>query len=279
MSHEVTNDITSLWNELKLTYDKAVQRFSDRVVEIDAVFSAADNLRFCIHRVDGIANKPTPHGPLSVDEIDELHTSLWSNIEAFDSISQHSKALFTLRETPVSWRGKEISNIVEAIRNEAMQYYWILQRCSLHDTFLPSSQLREIHPEPWFDISTVEEVARRIRERLPVDGKTEEKEPAGNNTPPFLGLVFHHDSTVSRRGDEYKSVPPIQLTPQRLKLLKCLHDAGSRGRTKNELIPEIVMKPRILTSEKNRLNEDLIPLDLDLGGHGEYVIRCKKGVS
>ena len=168
MSHEVTNEVTALWNELKLAYDKAVQKSPDRVSEIDTVFAVTDNLRYCIQRVDGIANKPTPHGPLSVDEIDELHTILWSNIEAFDSISEHSKLLFTLRDTPILWRGKEISNIVVAIRDEAIQYSMILRDCSLQNTFAPSSQLRERYPEPWFDISAVEEVARRIRERLQV---------------------------------------------------------------------------------------------------------------
>ena len=168
MSHEVANDITSLWNELKLAYDKAVQKSPDRVSEIDTVFAVTDNLRCCINRGDGIANEATPHGPLSVDDVDELHTILWSNIEAIESISQHSRLLFTLRETPILWRGKEISNIVEAIREEALQYSWILQNNSQHRTFASSDSLRELYPDPWFDIAGVQDVARRIRERLQV---------------------------------------------------------------------------------------------------------------
>lgn len=171
MGYEVANDITSLWNELKLAYDKAVKENFARAPEIDAVFSVVENLRCSIMSVDAIAEKQTPHGPLSVDEIDELHTVLWSNVEAFDSISAHSKALFTWREIPVAWRGKEISNIVEAIRDEAIQYSMILRDCSKHDTFVPSLQLRELYPEPWFDLSAVQRIALKLRERLGAGGR------------------------------------------------------------------------------------------------------------
>jgi hypothetical protein len=91
---------------------------------------------------------------------------------------------------------------------------------------------------------------------------------------PFLGLVFNHDSTVSRQGDDYKHIPPIPLAPQRLKLLKFIHEAGERGRTVAELVPRIVANKRILTSEKSRL--DLSEIDIDLGENGQYVVRCTK---
>jgi len=56
-------------------------------------------------------------------------------------------------------------------------------------------------------------------------------DPETNKKPDatFLGLVFNHDSTVSRHGDDYKHIPPIPLAPQPLKLLKFIHDAGQRG--------------------------------------------------
>lgn len=181
MGYEVANDITSLWNEFKLAYDKAVKENFARAPEIDAVFSVVENLRCSIVSVDGIADKRASHGPLSVDEIDELHTVLWSNVEAFDSISSHSKALFTWREIPVMWRGKEISNIVEAIRNEALQYSMILRDCSLHNTFVPSSQLRELYPEPWFDLSAVPIIALKLQERLGTGGR--KPHAKGGNSP------------------------------------------------------------------------------------------------
>lgn len=169
MSHEVTNSVLALWNELTLAYDKAVREFPERVSEIDAVFSVVDNLRSCIIQIDGIALKPTPHGPLSIDEIDELHSNLCHDIESLDSISRHSKSLFTWRDTPILWRGKLASNVVEAIRDEALHYSWILQNESLHNTLASSPANRERNPEPWFSISGVQDVASKIAKRIPVE--------------------------------------------------------------------------------------------------------------
>ena len=100
--------------------------------------------------------------------------------------------------------------------------------------------------------------------------------PASSSTDngSYLGLVFHHDSTVSRIGSDYKHIPPIQLAPQPLKLLKFIHDAKERGRTVNELVPAIVATKRILTTEKSRLN--LSEIDIDLGPTGQYVVRCTR---
>ena len=177
MSHEVANDSTSLRNELKLAYDKADREFPERRAEINTVFQVVDNLHYCIIRMDDIAFKPTPHGPLSVDEIDELHSILHSNTEAFGSFSQHSKALFTWREHAVEWRGHQNSNIVEAIQDEALQYSLILHKCSLRKPFVPESQWREHYPEPWFDISGVQQVAMRVRERLNAEVKPTSVKP------------------------------------------------------------------------------------------------------
>ncbi|MEJ7590122.1 MAG: hypothetical protein WKF77_01095 [Planctomycetaceae bacterium] len=97
-------------------------------------------------------------------------------------------------------------------------------------------------------------------------------------THPFLGLVFHHDSTVSRLGDEYKGTFAA-LSPQGLVLLKFIHAAGERGRTKPEIIPAVIANAGILKSEKNRLNDDLIPLDLNLGPRSQYILTCCKRTS
>ena len=99
-------------------------------------------------------------------------------------------------------------------------------------------------------------------------------DPGNEDSDPFLGLVFHHDSTVTRLGDDDKHIPPIALAPQPLKLLKFIHEAGQRGRTVNEIVPAIVATKRILTTEKSRFN--LAEIDIDLGETGQYVVRCKK---
>ncbi len=91
---------------------------------------------------------------------------------------------------------------------------------------------------------------------------------------PFLGLVFNHDSTVSRRGLNYDSVPAIPLPPQPLKLLKFVHEAGQKGRTQNEILTSLEISSRSLATEKNRLKDSLIPIDVDLGPKGQYIVRC-----
>lgn len=91
---------------------------------------------------------------------------------------------------------------------------------------------------------------------------------------PFLGLVFQHDSTVKRIG--YEGNFPIQLAPQRLKLLKFVHEAGKVGRTQSEIVPNIILDKNTLTSEKNRIKQDLKTIDIDLGPRGQYVVRCTR---
>lgn len=196
-----------LCTELKMAYDQAVNQFPERVSEIDAVFAVADNLRICIIRVDHIAFKPTPHGPLSVDEIDELHSILHSNTETLDSLSDHSKALFTWREHAVEWRGHQNSNIVEAIQDEALQYSLILHKCSLRIPFAPVSQSRELHSEPWFDIPGVQDVASCIRERIPL--KSARTEPTGGN-PSGTGAAAAAATSVATRpaGQRKRRIKP-----------------------------------------------------------------------
>jgi hypothetical protein len=87
-------------------------------------------------------------------------------------------------------------------------------------------------------------------------------------------LVFQHDSTVKRIG--YEGNLPIQLAPQRLKLLKFVHEAGNDGRTQSEIVPKIILNKNTLTSEKNRIKLDLKTFDIDLGPRGQYVVRCTR---
>ena len=79
--------------------------------------------------------------------------------------------------------------------------------------------------------------------------------------PPYLGLMFHDDSTVSRLGDAYKDkrTSVISLSPQQFKILKFIHGAGIIGRTKSEMDAEGFTS---LKQEKTKINEKLIPLDL-----------------
>ena len=121
-ANESRQQIGELWNELKLACDKAVQRFPERIEDIETVFAYANALRESLIELDGIAFKNSEYGEYSVQLVDGLHTLLWKNRETFDSLSDHAKALFTWREHPVKWRGQQTSNIVEAIRNEALQY-------------------------------------------------------------------------------------------------------------------------------------------------------------
>ena len=92
--------------------------------------------------------------------------------------------------------------------------------------------------------------------------------------PPFLGLVFNHDSTVSRLGDDYKD-KRIPVEPQPLLLLKFVHDGGPDGRTQNAIISALSIDQNNLKSVKNRVNETLIPLGLSLGPRGQYAVTDK----
>ena len=91
---------------------------------------------------------------------------------------------------------------------------------------------------------------------------------------PYLGLVFHHDSTVSRLGDDYKDMR-IRVEPQPLLLLKFVHDGGQDGRTQNAIISALSIDQNNLKSVKNRVNETLIPLGLSLGPRGQYAVTDK----
>ncbi len=91
---------------------------------------------------------------------------------------------------------------------------------------------------------------------------------------PYLGLVFHHDSTVSRLGDDYKD-KRIRVEPQPLLLLKFVHDGGQDGRTQNAIISALSIDQNNLKSVKNRVNETLIPLGLSLGPRGQYAVTDK----
>ena len=159
--------------ELEPAYYRALARSPDRLEDIKAVFDVTDALRVSLIRLDEIAFKnDSSFGAYCIEQIDNLHTDLWHVREFFDTLSHQSRALFTWREQPVEWRGIRASNIVELIHNEALEYYMILQKCSLRNTLAPSRQLRECYPEPWFDIEAVQDVARRIRERISPENKS-----------------------------------------------------------------------------------------------------------
>jgi hypothetical protein len=128
------------------------------------------------------------------------------------------------------------------------------------------------------NLKHISTVAGPFEQDNPLNGLNAEVKPASASPlidiVPYLGLRFHHDSTVSRIGSDYAHLPLIPLAPQPLKLLKFIHDAGERGRTVNELVPAIIANKRILTTEKSRLN--LSEIDIDLGPAGQYVVRCTK---
>lgn len=166
--------------ELEPAYYRALARFPDRLEDIKAVFDVTDALRVSLIRLDEIAFKnDSSFGAYCIEQIDNLHTDLWHDREFFDTLSHQSRALFTWREQPVEWRGKRASNIVELIRNEAMAYSWILLQCSSPKLVQPNEQAREVHPEPWFDIAAVQDVSRRIRERIPLECKLETPDKPG----------------------------------------------------------------------------------------------------
>ena len=128
------------------------------------------------------------------------------------------------------------------------------------------------------NLKHISTVAGPFEQDNPLNGLNAEVKPASASPlidiVPYLGLRFHHDSTVSRIGSDYAHLPLIPLAPQPLKLLKFIHDAGERGRTMNELVPAIIANKRILATEKSRLN--LSEIDIDLGPAGQYVVRCTK---
>ena len=175
MAGERQQQIVDLWNELKMAYDKAIQRFPNRLEDIETVFSVTNAMRASLIELDGIATQTAEYGEYSIELVDRLHTAIWKDRELFDSLSDQKRALFTWRETSIEWRGRQASNILEAIRNEAFQYGVDLQECSLHKTFAPSKQMRALYPERWFDVAGVAKVARRIKDRIPLATTSPEK--------------------------------------------------------------------------------------------------------
>lgn len=80
-----------------------------------------------------------------------------------------------------------------------------------------------------------------------------------NDEPPYLGLEFNDDLTVSRLGNAYKDSCRISLSLQQFRILKFIHGAGESGRTSGEMKAERFTS---LKQEKTKINAKLIPIDL-----------------
>jgi hypothetical protein len=94
---------------------------------------------------------------------------------------------------------------------------------------------------------------------------------------PYLGLEFGNENTISRNGEDYQHVQPIPLTPQQFKLLKFVHEARQEGRTQAAITVELGgITVGTLGTEKNKLKSKLLPIDIDLGPRGKYIVQCTK---
>jgi hypothetical protein len=175
------------------------------------------------------------------------------------SLDSWIKRLFTSEDTTVTWRGATVKNIVHVIEGEARLYVSYLE------PFLSSDVVKHIPEELEDDLIILR---TQIRLRIAKDGNQESTVPGHEDSPKgrsgtehYLGLLFHDDLTVSRLGDKYRDVGTcvISLSPQQFKILKFIHDAGEKGRTKSEMDAQGFTS---LKQEKTKINEKLIPIDL-----------------
>jgi len=123
---QITNH-HALSQELNLAYDKAIQRFPDQADEIDDVFEAANELHMSLRVIDQCID--TMDSKWAVD----TGSKFMRLAHRLISRGTHSKDLFTWRDTPVSWRGAPVENIVYAIEIEADWYMFHFDSFLFHD--------------------------------------------------------------------------------------------------------------------------------------------------
>lgn len=203
MKSEWVQSHKDLWHELKIAKDKAGQRLPDRTNDIEKVFTVSDALRGLLIQLENIAFKKETLSDFCVQQVDDLHTAIWNNLESFDSLNDYHRGLFTWREAPVSWREFQGSNIVELIRDVSLTYCWILQNCSLRNTLAPSRQLRDVHPEPWFDQAGVTEAARLIREHISPNSTSHAQKNAAKPPKSRKMRAFIEPTTTTAVVDEF----------------------------------------------------------------------------
>lgn len=266
MSHIPNYNV--LIQELVRVRESALPRFWWLEDEIYETYELVNELIHSLWNIDDVIEKR------DFNQAIEIGTRLESSANRLFSLKVDIKEVFTSEDTTVTWRRSTTNNIVKTIESEARLYVEYFR------PIVSTDSNDDLSPE---DKDTLLLLRNQIRLRVARDGNKESDVVADVTPPsaspsidkgPYLGLVFHHDSTVSRIGSDYEHIPSISLAPQPLKLLKFIHDAGQRGRTVNELVPAIVATKRILTTEKNRLN--LSEIDIDLGPTGQYVVRCTR---
>lgn len=266
MSHIPNYNV--LIKELVRVRESAVPTFWWLEDEIYKTYELVNELIYSLWNIDDVIEKR------DFNQAIEIGTRLESLANRLFSLDPDIKRVFTSEDTTVTWRRSTTKNIVQAIESEARLYVEYFR------PFVSTDLIDDLSPE---DKDALSVLRTQIRLRVARDGNKESDVVADGTPPsaspssdggPYLGLVFHHDSTVSRNGSDYKHIPSIHLAPQPLRLLKFIHDAGKRGRTVNELVPAIVANKKILTTEKSRLN--LSEIDIDLGPIGQYVVRCTR---
>lgn len=125
----------ALSQELNLAYEKAIQRFPDWTDKIDGVFEAANEVYKSLRIIDKF-----------IDEMDSKWAAetcekfMWL-AHGLSSCGTHSIDLFTWRDTPVSWRGSPVKNIVYAIEIEADWYMFYFESFLCHDAKLDEEEV------------------------------------------------------------------------------------------------------------------------------------------
>ncbi len=231
--------------------------FDATVVFLDAVKDGLKKVLTCFEFIHS-QDEDQIYGFLKKPEVSSLvgtyflESDLDCLIMAWQFASKHNPDV-------ASFNGDTLGKLLEAIRNDA----------DITNAFIAVDRELAKHLGR-------HELAEQIKGAEGHMLPAAEVAPVPPPPPSFLGLVFNSDLTVSRLGTEYRDILPIELSPQGLKLVRFIHDAGERGRTKNEIIPDIIAGSGILKSEKDRLKNDLIPLDLHLGPRSQYVLTCSK---
>jgi len=122
----ITNH-NSLGHELELAYGQAIQRFPDRLDEIDEVFEAANELQMVMRTIDqSIENMGSKWAT-------ETGSKLIFVAQRLSRISNESKSLFTWSDSPVSWRRGPAENIVRAMELEADHCVLVFNSFLMHD--------------------------------------------------------------------------------------------------------------------------------------------------
>jgi hypothetical protein len=166
ISKAITDELKQGFDTLQQAYHAALQRTPSEADRCKVVYEIVESMRQSIASLYNRIHSKTD-GPYQREIIDEQHFRLCVLVEQFDKLPEVETSRLTT-SAGGDFFGCNGPSIAFAIRNIANGHSAVLQQCSLHATYWGGSkQLRELHPEPWFDAKGVQRLRQSIATARP----------------------------------------------------------------------------------------------------------------